>query len=120
VSAPQLVHLTWAKPPITGNYRGTTRFNGFTKVKEQARWSIRKAHPKPVERAEVTLHWQINTWHHRDADNLFMTLKAAQDALVAEGILPADDFRHVPAATCRIHAPNGEPAAMWLTLEEIA
>ena len=32
-------------------------------------------------------------------------------------------WRHVtdsiPAATCRIHPPNGEPAAMWLSLDSV-
>jgi hypothetical protein len=32
--------------------------------------------------------------------------------------LPDDSWVHVPAATCRIHPPNGEPAAMWLELTD--
>lgn len=57
-----------------------------------------------------------NTRHRRDADGLFPTLKVCQDALVTEGILPDDSWVHVPAATCRIHEPEGGEARMVLEL----
>ena len=111
--------FTPAKPPLTGNYRGTTRFNGFARVKEQAQWAIRKAKPQPVDAAVVSLHWRIPDRRRRDADNLGPTLKACLDALVAERVLADDSFRHVPTAACTIHEPNGQPTAMWLELVPI-
>lgn len=115
----QIVALSWDRPPLTGNDRGHTRYSPFRRVKEQAQWAIRKAKPAPMTGAEVTLHWRIGTRHRRDADNLAPTLKACLDALVAEGVLPDDGWQHVPRAACEIHAPNGEPAHMWITLTEI-
>jgi len=116
------IALPWATPPLTGN---RTRGNPYARAKEvetakaDAITAIRAARVKPVERAEITLHYRPATWHRRDADGMFPTLKVAQDALVAAGALTHDDSaRYVPAATCRIHPPNGEPAAMWLTLSD--
>ena len=86
------------------------------RVKGEALAAIRAARVEPVERAEITLHWLIPDRRVRDADNLFPTLKACQDALVTAGILHRDHWQHVPAATCRIHPPDGAPARMWLTL----
>lgn len=117
------IPLQWTRPPLTGN---RTRGNPYARAKEvedakaEAVAAVQAARVRPVECAEVTLHFRPATWHRRDADGMFPTLKVAQDALVAAGALLHDDSaRYVPAATCRIHPPNGEPAAMWLTLEEV-
>ncbi len=118
-----VVPLPWSAPPLTGN---RTRGNPYARAKEvddaktAAVTAIRAARIRPVERAEITLHFRPATWHRRDADGMFPTLKVAQDALVICGALTHDDsMRYVPAATCRIHPPNGEPAAMWLELQPI-
>jgi hypothetical protein len=73
----------------------------------------------PVVAADVTLHFRPSTKHRRDADGMYPTLKVCQDALVLQGVLPDDSWVHVPAATYRIHPPNGEPAAMWLELSNV-
>ena len=111
-----VIPLPWVRPPLTGNDRGHTRYSPFVRVKGEAAAAIRAAKVEPVERAEITLHWLIPDRRVRDADNLFPTLKACQDALVTAGILHRDHWQHVPAATCRIHPPDGTPARMWLTL----
>jgi hypothetical protein len=49
---------------------------------------------------------------------MFPTLKVVQDALVLCAVIPDDSWVSVPSATCRIHEPNGEPAAMWLELTD--
>lgn len=110
------VDLPWKRPPLTGNDRGHTRFSPFRRVKAEALVMIRAAHLDPIGAACVTLHWRIPDRRRRDADNLGPTLKACQDALVEAGVLPDDSWQHVPAATCRIHPPDGTPARMWLEL----
>lgn len=114
------VDLPWLKPPLTGN---RTRGNPYARAAEvkqakvEAGWAIRAAGVRPIVGAEVTLHYRPATRQRRDADGLFPTLKACQDALVEQGVLPDDSWVCVPAATCRIHPPTGEPAAMWLVLD---
>lgn len=111
------IPLPWSRPPLTGNRtRGNpyARANEVATAKAAAIIAIRQARPTPVERAEITLHYRPANAILRDADGLFPTYKVAQDALVHCGVIPADDFRHVPAATCRIHEPTDEPAAMWM------
>lgn len=113
------IPLHWPKPPLTGNRTRGNPYARATEVKaakKDARHAIRMNMPKPMVGAEVTLHFRPKDKRRRDADGLAPTLKVCLDALVAEGILPDDSWVHVPAATCRIHPPNGRPAAMWLEL----
>jgi hypothetical protein len=115
------IPLPWSKPPLTGNRtRGNpyARANEVKTAKADVQEFIGMRGVKPVIGANVTLHFRPSTKHRRDADGLFPTLKVCLDALVAEGVLPDDSWVHVPAATCRIHPPNGQPAAMWLTLTD--
>lgn len=113
------IPLPWTVPPLTGN---RTRGNPYARAKEVADakaaacYAVRAARVEPRAGAIVELHFRPATKHRRDADGLFPTLKVCQDALVLEGVLPDDSWVSVPAATCRIHPPNGEPAAMWLLL----
>jgi crossover junction endodeoxyribonuclease RusA len=116
-----IIPLPWSKPPLTGN---RTRGNPYARAKEvdmakgDAILAVVRADIAPVVGANVTLHFRPKDKRRRDADGLFPTLKVCLDALVAEGVLPDDSWVHVPAATCRIHPPNGQPAAMWLTLTD--
>jgi hypothetical protein len=113
------IDLPWVKPPLTGNrIRGNpyARANEVKTAKADAQRFIRCSDAAPMVGANVTLHYLPRTKQRRDADGLFPTLKVCLDALVAEGILPDDSWVHVPAATCRIHPPNGEGSQMWLEL----
>lgn len=114
------IPLPWSKPPLTGNRtRGNpyARANEVKTAKSEARLTIAAHSVRPVVGADVTLHFRPKDKRRRDADGLFPTLKVCQDALVDEGVLPDDSWVSVPSATCRIHPPNGEPAAMWLELD---
>lgn len=114
-----IVPLPWPKPPLSQNDRDERNRGGARKIKaakEQARWAIRAAKVRPIVGCEITLHYRMPDRRRRDADNLAVLLKVCQDALVDEGVLPDDSWVCVPAATCRIHPPNGEPAEMWLEL----
>lgn len=115
------IPLPWQRPPLTGNRtRGNpyARANEVKQAKEQAQWAIRAANVTPIVGAEVTLHYRVPDRRRRDADGLAPTLKVVLDALVAEGVLPEDNWVHVPSATCRIHAP-GDKAAIWVELTDI-
>ena len=115
------IDLPWTSPPISPNgprmhpHAHAGRVRG---VLESARYAIRNAHLEPMAGANVELNWRIPDKRRRDPDNLSATLKPVLDALVKEGVLPDDSWVHVPSATCRILPPNGEPAAMWLTLSD--
>lgn len=114
-----VIPLPWPAPPLTGNrVRGNpyARANEVKQAKTEAQWAIRAAKPRRVVGAEVTLHFRPKDRRRRDADGLAPTLKVCQDALVAENVLPDDSWVCVPAATCRIHPPTTDPAAMWLEL----
>lgn len=114
-----VIELPWPKPPLTGNRtRGNpyARANEVKVAKEAAIYAVRAAAPDHMTGAEVTLHFRPKDKRRRDADGLAPTLKVCLDALVAEGVLKDDSWVHVPAATCRIHPPTDEPAAMWLEL----
>lgn len=117
-----VIPLPWSKPPLTGN---RTRGNPYARAgevktaKAEAWLAIRDVAPRHIVGADVTLHFRPSTRQRRDADGLFPTLKVCQDALVLAGVLPEDSWVTVPAATCRIHPPTGEPAAMWLELTAI-
>jgi crossover junction endodeoxyribonuclease RusA len=117
------IPLFWTRPPLTGNRtRGNpyARANEVKAAKDAAILAVRAARPTPMRGAEVTLHFRPKDKRRRDADGLAPTLKVCLDALVVCGVLPDDSWVHVPSATCRIHAPNGEPAAMWLELGAVA
>jgi hypothetical protein len=116
------VDLPWDKPPLTGNRTRGNPYAQAAKVKNamtEARVAIRAAAPALLPGVEITLHFRPATKLRRDADGLFPTLKVVQDALVLEGVIYEDSWVTVPSATCRIHPPNGEPAAMWVVLEEV-
>lgn len=124
-----VIPLPWDKPPLTGNRTRGNPYAQAVKVKNAAltaTYAIIDAKPRPVVGAEVTLHFRPATRHRRDADGMAPTLKVCLDALVrtkpiphGRTVLPDDSWVHVPAATCRIHPPNGEPPALWLELTEI-
>lgn len=114
------VAMPWSKA-LTQNQVRRMHHLVEAKVKRQmsddARWLIRAAKLAPVERAHITLHYRPGTRRPCDADGIAPTLKVALDALVREGVLPDDDWRHVPAVTMRIHPPaDGMPASFWLEI----
>lgn len=115
-----IIPLPWTRPPITLN-TGLRADNPHAKAarvrkaKAEATTAILAADVRPIVAAEVTLHYRVPDRRRRDADNLAPTLKVCQDALVDAGVLIEDSWVTVPAATCRIHAPDGT-AELWLEL----
>lgn len=114
-----LIPLPWTRPPMMANDR--RHYREHAKVKAQvlteARWSIRAAKPRPIVGAEIVLWWRVPDRRRRDADGGEPTKKTVIDALVKEGVLPEDNWVHVPRSWCEIHPPEkGMPAAMWLEI----
>lgn len=117
-----IVELPWTSPPISLNDRDHWRvaWRKRQAAKEAARWSIRAAKRRPRwEAAEVELVWRVRTLHTRDLDNPIATLKPCLDALVAERVIPGDDWRIVRRASVRIEPPDpSRKAAMWLEVTQ--
>jgi crossover junction endodeoxyribonuclease RusA len=117
-----IIPLPWLTPPLTGNRTRGNPYAQAAKVKRahsEALAAIVAAKHPFVAGANLTLHYRPKDRRRRDADGMFPTLKVAQDALVAAGVLHEDSWITVPSATCRIHPPNGEAALMWLEIEEV-
>lgn len=114
--------LPWSRPPLAQNDRDHWRVKAskFATAKLQARMAIRAAKVPLIAGAVVKLHYRVPDNRLRDSDGPAPTLKVVLDALVAEGVLPGDDFRYVPESGVRIHPPaKGLPGAMWAELSEI-
>lgn len=116
-----IIPLPWIKPPLTGN---RTRGNPYARANEvkvaklEAITAVNAACTPAMAGANITLHFRPADKRRRDADGMFPTLKVCQDALVLCAVLPDDSWIHVPSATCHIHPPTTEPAAMWLELAD--
>lgn len=115
-----VIRLPWTAPPVSQNDRQhhLVKAKAVARALAEARRAIRAADIEPIVGAVVTLHYRVPDLRRRDADNLAVVLKVCQDALVAEGVIPRDDWVHVPSSGCTIHPPEG-PAEMWLELSEI-
>lgn len=115
------IPLPWTAPPVSQNDRQHhhVKAKAVALALAEARMAIRVARVEPVAGAEVTLHYRVPDRRRRDADNLAVVLKVCQDALVAEGVIPRDDWVCVPKSGQQIHPPTDEPSAMWLELSSV-
>ncbi len=116
------IPLFWPKPPLSQNDRNERTRGGSQKIKRalaEARMAVRAAQVQPVAGCVVTLHYRVADHRRRDADNLAVVLKVCQDALVAEGVIPRDDWVCVPSSGQKIHPPNGEGSALWVELTDV-
>lgn len=120
-----VISLPWQRPPLTKN---DTRRHGHHHAMRrkweaalgEARWAIRAAKPEPRDHAVVILAWQQPDRRRRDGDGAALTLSACLDALVLEGVLPDDSWKHVAHSGITCHAPvKGQPGAMWLTVTPV-
>jgi len=112
-----LIPLPWTRPPMLANDRRHWRAHAAIKAQTltEARWAIRAAKPRPIVGAEIVLWWRVPDLIRRDADSGEPTKKTVIDALVKEGVLPDDNWPHVPRSWCEIEPPApGMPAALWL------
>lgn len=115
-----IINLPWDRPPLRANDRRSwqSQHRARSAALDTARWAVRSARLTPLDGAEVTLHYRVPDRRRRDTDGPEPTKKVCIDALVLEGVLPDDDWTHVPASIVRIHPPDGRPA-MWLELTDI-
>lgn len=115
------IDLPWRTPPLRANDRRAwpAQHRAFQQALTEARWAVRAARLTPVVGANVTLHYRPATKRRQDADGIAPSIKPCLDALVQECVLPDDSWVCVPRSAQEIHAPNGEPAAMWIELEVV-
>jgi crossover junction endodeoxyribonuclease RusA len=114
-----LVPLPWLAPPLSLNdhEHWRERHRKGAAAKTDAHWAIKAARLPKMPAAAVVLHWRVPNWGRRDLDNMAASLKPAIDALVAAGVVPDDDWRHVVFSASKIHPPQPQqPAAMWLAV----
>lgn len=119
---PIVIPLFWTRPPLSQNDRDERNRGGSRKIKvaiTEARMAIRAARVDPIVGAVITLHYRVPDRRRRDADNLAVTLKACQDALVQEGVIPRDDWVCVPRSGQEIHPPTADGPALWLELTDV-
>lgn len=116
-----VIPLPWTAPPISQNDRQHhhVKAKAVAAALTEARLAIRAAQVEPIVGAVITLHYRVPDRRRRDADNLAATHKVVQDALVAEGVIPRDDWVCVPASGQQIHPPTNDGPAMWVELTEI-
>jgi len=116
-----IIPLTWDRPPLRANDRRTwqAQHRARAKAMTEARAAIAAANPGRYVGAVVTLHYRVPDRRRRDSDGPEPTKKVCIDALVLEGVLPDDSWVEVPRSSVEMHAPNGEPPAMWLELTEV-
>lgn len=86
-----------ALPPSNNKYIGKNKCWEYQKVKKQWEVLVRAAckplPQKPIEKAEVTLHYFFKDKRRRDPDNY--SGKMILDGLVRAGILVDDSFEYV-------------------------
>jgi hypothetical protein len=116
-----LVELPWPRPNVTKNQLRRMHYQAEAKARanaiNEARWAIRAARPKPLQYADVILHWRVPNRVRRDGDGAQWQLSVALDALVREGVLADDDWIHVRHSGVTTHEPQpGLPGAMWLEI----
>lgn len=121
-----IIPLPFGKPPLTkndtrrqGNHHAMRR--KWSQALFEARCAIRAVNPEPIERAAVVLMWQQPDRRRRDGDGASLTLSACLDALVLEGVIPDDSWKHVvhSGVTC-LPPQKGVPGSMWLSVEAVA
>lgn len=115
------IDLPWRTPPVSQNDRQHhhVKAKAVAQALVEARLAIRAADIAPIVGAVITLHYRVPDRRRRDADNLAVTLKVVQDALVVEQIIPRDDWVCVPASGQQIHPPTDEGPAMWVELSQV-
>lgn len=113
--------LPWRGPLLTENQRlhWAQKAQLTRTIRDTTRLLAGNANlPRGLDRVEITLHWQPALNRRRDDHNMTPTLKAAVDGLVDYGLTPDDNSRHV--LTGCVIEPVAKPAALWLTITEIA
>lgn len=96
--------LPYQRPPLSlnGRLHHMARYRITQQIKADAHLlAVAARLPKGCQRIAVTLVYEPPDRRRRDIDNLFATIKPAVDGLVAYGLVPDDDSRHVTTA-CRV------------------
>lgn len=95
---PYIISLEpWGSPPLSLNKR--LHWAREARLKKDIGLLVKsralRGHIPPSDHIDVWLRWQPKTKRRRDGDNVYPTIKAAVDGLVAAGIVPDDHTGHV-------------------------
>jgi crossover junction endodeoxyribonuclease RusA len=115
--------LPWSSPPWSLNDRMSHWPEAKVKAEiRQTTWAlVRSMRVGRLERVRVCLHVLPAQSRVRDAENPMPTLKTLCDGLVDAGLVDDDDpWRMVKEMPVIYLAVRGEPARMWLVIEELA
>lgn len=82
-------------------------------------WLVKQQKIQPVEKAMITYEFYFKNERRRDPDNYAACAKAIQDGLVKAGILPDDNFNHVPELTIRQGGVSKQPYILVI-LDEVS
>lgn len=85
-------------------------------------WLVKEQKIQPVQRVNVTYEFWFKDNKLRDPDNYAASAKAIQDGLVKAGILPDDNFKHVPELTIKKGGISKQPFILvhLIDAEEVA
>jgi Holliday junction resolvase RusA-like endonuclease len=72
-------------------------------------WCVKEQKIEPVEKANITYEFWFKDKKRRDPDNYAASAKMLQDGLVKAGILPDDNFNHVPELTIKQGGISKQP-----------
>lgn len=109
------------RPPMTLNGQRRAHWTKVRDAKTLVEWHVTAALKRtpipPLDRASVTVTWRCGDRRTRDADGLAPFLKATLDALVHNGVIADDNYRHVPTVAMRIELDQENPR-IEITVEE--
>jgi hypothetical protein len=98
-----------------GNRHWTYR-SGLTKTWRDGAQTICKALKiPPMQHAVIHISWNPPDNRRRDSANCYPTAKAVVDGVVAAGVLPDDDWRHVDGPYMHM-GPITKPASITIAI----
>jgi crossover junction endodeoxyribonuclease RusA len=121
--------LPFLIPPLNLNkrYRHVQQRNReYARARDDMRWTVKAqripafpADPLVVPRIAVELHYFPARRGRRDPVNISLTLKALEDAIVLEGVVPDDTPAWVLPSLPLIHDPIPGRAGCWCRLVDL-
>jgi crossover junction endodeoxyribonuclease RusA len=127
MSAEQVTPRSWevALPPglellsMNGREHFMARARTFKSLKTAAWAMLKNAKVPPLDRVTVRVIYDPPDRRPRDPDNLGATVKPLVDAIVAAGIIPDDNSRHVVWAHAEIGPEVRKPSRLRIVITEV-
>lgn len=99
-------------PPNLNKYRNMHHYQLDKAKKEWAQiigWIVKEQKIKPMERIHQTYEFWFKDKREHDPDNYACCAKFINDGLVDAGILPRDNFDHIPTLTVKQGGISKQP-----------